>query len=98
MGVTEIMEIDEGVEGEERDVGVVGQVMEEEEEVVLEEEEFILGSGEIEEKEEGKGRGRRGRRVLDGAVSGEEFGWEIGVGDGTGKGVATETEGAVPDA
>lgn len=94
------MEIDEGVEGDERDEGVVGQVVEEEEEVVLEEEEFILGSGEIEEKEKGRGRGkwRRGRRVLDGAVSGEEFSGEIGVGDGTGKGVATETEGAVPDA
>lgn len=91
VGRREMVEIDHGVEGDERDEGVVGQVVEEVEELVLEGRKFVLGSGEIEEKDEGRGRGRGrggGRRVLDGAVGGEEFGGEVGVGDGAGEGVA----------
>lgn len=103
-GRCEMVEIDHGVEGEESDEGVVGEVVvEEEEEVLLEGEELVVGGGEIDEKDEGRGRGRgRGggerRRVLDGAVGGEELGGEVCVGDGAWKGVAEGAEGAVPDA
>lgn len=103
VGVTEIVEINHRVEGDKRDEGVVGQVVEEEElELILEGKEVMLRSGEIDEKDEGKGMRRRRRtrlkRVLDGAVCREELSREIGIGDGTGKGVATRAEGAVPDA
>jgi len=103
-GRGEMVEIDHGIEGEESNEGVVGEVVvEEEEEFLLEGEELVVGGGKIDEKDEGRGR-RRGRgggerrRVLDGAVGGEEFGREVGVGDGAGKGVADGAEGAVPDA
>ncbi|WVY94461.1 hypothetical protein V8G54_033549 [Vigna mungo] len=81
-GRGEMVEIDHGIEGEESDEGVIEEVvMEEEEEVLLEGEQLVVGGGKIDEKDEGGGRGRgRGgggrRRVLDGAVSGEEFGRE----------------------
>lgn len=112
MGILEIVEIHHGIEGNQSDKGVIWQTVEEKQEFILEESQFILRSGDIDNKHESgcsntpspsvgkKMKGRARGRVLHGGVGREELGGEIGigVGDGARERVPARAEGAVPDA
>ncbi|KOM27063.1 hypothetical protein LR48_Vigan393s000700 [Vigna angularis] len=52
-----MVQVSHGIEGEESDEGVIGEVVvDEEEEVLLEGEQLVVGGGKIDEKDEGGGR------------------------------------------